>query len=133
MRPAIVGIFATFAALGLSGCTSVAEETYSGGPEQPLTTIEKDFIDGDPSVVWLTDPGHFALTLSGSSSCPAYPTEVREIDTQTIEVVLQMTLRPICSADLALVTYELSTPTGIDESSPVVVVVETDEFELAPR
>jgi len=133
MRTFPLSAAAILVAVSLAGCGSVAEASYLGVPQNPLKPTQQGLIDGTPTVTWLSDETRFAITLAGSSNCSSYPSKVSQIDDHTIEVVTQRTKRPLCTADFILTTYELSTPAGIDESLPVVVVLGENSYELGPR
>lgn len=112
------------------GPVSVAESSWMGRlPDTAATTpapatddpLEDPLLAGEPRVGWLDEGERFAITFAGSSSCHAVPTGISAPTSRRIELTLESTGGPACTADMALRTHVLRTPRGIDPTHGVEV------------
>lgn len=132
--------------LAIAGCApaSFVERSYPGVPPgaEPLTpsaptpgALGLPDPDLGPRVQWAEAPGVLAISLWGSSSCPVEPRSLREVGRDRVEVAVHRSggLFGVCTADLAVTTYEVRVPGAASRTTDLTVVVDESEFTLAPR
>ena len=134
---------ATALAALLCGCSPLVERSYPGGPagSHPLVAsstpgqVELPEPDLGPSAQWSDNGRMLAVTLGGSSSCPAEPEAliVQAHDRLFVKVKTNGGFFGACTTDLRFVTYEMRVPDGISRTVPVTVTVGDRELELPPR
>jgi hypothetical protein len=114
----------------IAGCSgepgSIAESESQGGlPAEAITAkasaLAQDPIYPFPRAGWLDSGRKFAVVLSGSSSCPAFPSSVEAMDPHRIKLGIDTRGGPNCTADLAPRTYVISTPAGVDVAQEVTL------------
>lgn len=97
--------------LVLAGCSSpdsVAESSYAGLPE---SMDETDIgVSGEPVATWIEEDETFAVTMWGSSSCPAVPSSIETTDAGGVEIEFVTDSSGPCTADLAPTTHEFAVP-----------------------
>jgi hypothetical protein len=105
-------------ACSLSGCSaSVFDRSYVGFPPQS----EFDLLSPTPQLMWLENGEIIAMSIIGSSSCPAEPKSLTVIDPTSISIRIEATGGPACTADMAAMTYEFRRPEGIADDSTITV------------
>jgi hypothetical protein len=116
---------------GCVGPVSIAESSTMGGlPDAAVTTpepspddsLEDPFLSG-PRIGWLDEGERFAITFGGGSSCYPVPTAISAPTSRNIELTLEHTGGPACTADMALRTHVIRTPEGVDPMLGVEVTV----------
>ena len=125
LRLSIFGLFAL-----LAGCSaapgSVAESEREGGlPAEAITAKPGSSTQIPsfpfPAAGWLDAGKRFAVVLSGSSSCPAFPASIQVLNSQRLKLDLESRGGPNCTADMVLRTYVIRTPSGVDVSREVTL------------
>lgn len=114
----------------LAGCSaapgSIAESEREGGlpaeaiPARP-GSAGQDPLYPFPSAGWLDAGAKFAVVLSGSSSCPAFPSAIEVPDAHHLKLGIDTRGGPNCTADLAPRTYVIRTPAEVDTSRAVTL------------
>lgn len=96
----LAGALATVIILGGCSLTSIGVVSAVSPPAE----LASESLDGP----WVfTIKGKTYLGLSGSSSCPTIPTELRLVDDDEIFVQVAQNFALICTADLETIVYEL--------------------------
>lgn len=143
--PTGVAAAAAAVALLLAGCSnSIAERSYPGVPDgsAPLDphTVTRDGVelaelDLEPRVLWAGEGHLLAVSLWGSSSCPAEPTGLTQASRTSLKV--DTATRPglfgACTADLGVRTYEIRVPPTVATDAPVTVHVAGRDVTLPAR
>jgi hypothetical protein len=114
----------------LAGCSAapgaIAESERQGGlPPEAITATASPATPGPlypfATAGWLDAGAKFAVVLSGSSSCPAYPASLEVLDAHHLKLGLDTRGGPNCTADLVPRTYVIRTPAGVDVSREVTL------------
>ena len=116
----------------LAGCSaalaSIAESDFRGGLPAEAVTAEPGSWAHDPSFPkpvpvagWLESGAKFAVVISGSSSCPAFPSALEVIDSRHVKLGLETKGSQACTADMAPRTYIIRTPGDVDISQEVTL------------
>jgi hypothetical protein len=114
----------------LVGCSalsaSVAESERAGGlPAEAITATpgpqSKTPSYPFPEAGWLDGGAKFALVLSGSSTCPSFPSSIEVINMHHMKIGVSTRGGSKCSADIAPRTYVIRTPGNVDTSREVTL------------
>ena len=112
----------------LVGCSalsaSVAESERAGGlPAEAITATPgpQSKTPSYPEAGWLDGGAKFALVLSGSSTCPSFPSSIEVIDMHHMKIGVSTHGGSKCSADIAPRTYVIRTPGSVDTSREVTL------------
>lgn len=117
---AAVPLLVVLALAGCSGPDSVADRSYAGLPE---SVDETDVgASGEPVATWIEDDETFAVTMWGSSSCPAVPSSIDTTDSGAVEITFVTDSSGPCTADLAPTTHEFGVPDDA-AASPLEVTI----------
>lgn len=82
---------------------------------------------------WLDAGAKFAVVLSGSSSCPTFPSSVEVLTAHHLKLNLATRNAPACTADMAPRTYVLKTPVDLDVSKEVTLEFGETTVVLPPQ
>lgn len=127
----------------LTGCSAapstISESEFSGGlPSEAITANPGSWAD-DPSFPspvpvagWLDAGAKFAVVLSGSSSCPAFPSSIEVLNPQHVKLNLTTRGAHACSADMSPRTYVVKTPADLDVSNEVTLEFGETRVVLPP-
>ncbi|MFP7760409.1 hypothetical protein [Marisediminicola sp. LYQ85] len=140
---------ATIGAALLAGCAagpgagtleappSVADESYRGLPNTAGDAsddaggggsgapVDDGLTTGEPSARWVERPGRFAITVFGSSSCPAVPTAMEASASDRVTVSFETDSSGECTADMAATTHEFTVPSEAS-ALPLTIVIDGD-------
>lgn len=114
----------------LAGCSagpgSIAESERQGGlPAEAITAKPSSSTQAPlypfPAAGWLDAGAKFAVVLSGSSSCPAFPSSIEVLDAHHLKLGIDTRGGPTCTADLAPRTYVIRTPAEVDVSREITL------------
>lgn len=106
---------------------SIAESDVRGGlPPEAIAAVPEHQVGDLPTVPgpvagWLDQGTKFAVVLSGSSSCPAFPSSIEVPSPQRIKLKVEIRGAQACTADMAPRTYVIKTPDGVDVASGVTL------------
>lgn len=136
--------FALSLAAILTGCSAapskIFESEYSGGlPPEAITADpgswaqDPSFYSPVPVAGWLDAGAKFAVVLSGSSSCPTFPSSVEVLTAHHLKLNLATRNAPACTADMAPRTYVLKTPVDLDVSKEVMLEFGETTVVLPPQ
>jgi len=104
---------------GCSGGQSVADRSYAGLPESG--DVPPDAVVNAQSIaIWIEEGESFAVTMWGSSSCPAEPTLIEATDAGVVDLRFDTDSVGPCTADLAPTTHEFTVPDDA-VTSPLVI------------
>jgi hypothetical protein len=131
------------AAALLAGCSagpsSIAESEFRGRlPSEAITASpgswaqDPSFPSPIPVVGWLDAGAKLAVVLSGSSSCPAYPSSIEVLNSQHLKLSLATRGTQTCTADIAPRTYVIKTPSDVDVSREVTLEYGETRVVLPP-
>ncbi len=70
---------------------------------------------------WLEAGAKFAVVISGSSSCPAYPSSIEVTKSRHLKLGLATRTAQACTDDMAPHTYVINTPGDVDVSQEVTL------------
>ncbi|WP_146069242.1 hypothetical protein [Arthrobacter sp. ZGTC412] len=127
----------------LAGCSaapsSIAESEFSGGlPSEAITAKpgswaqDPSFPSPVPVAGWLDAGAKFAVVLSGSSSCPAFPSSIEVLNSQHLKLSIATRGAQACTADMAPRTYVIKTPIDVDASQEVTLEYGETRVVLPP-
>lgn len=111
----------------LAGCDgNPGIGTVSPGAPDGVTL---DLEGGSPTAVWIEHGESFAVVTMGSSTCPAFATEVIAEGDDLVSVTFGSSLNDPCTADLAPTTHVFDLPASVTSD---VINVEI-RFEDSPE
>ncbi len=127
----------------LAGCSavpsSISESEFRGGLPSAAITADPGSWAEDPSFPapvpvagWLDAGARFAVVLSGSSSCPDFPSSIEVLNAHHIKLDIGSHTAQACSADLAPRTYVIKTPGDVDVSNEVTLEFGETSVVLPP-
>ncbi|MET1052411.1 MAG: hypothetical protein ABWX65_07210 [Mycetocola sp.] len=129
-RPAHVLAGMAVLVCALSGCSAsptAPVENYAGTPKN--TDIELDV--GGFGGAWLDDGERFAVTVSGSSTCPRTGSGYSVSGTNEITVTLEeIPADKACTADFAPHTTVFRATDDLDPAQELTVTVEASTFGI---
>jgi hypothetical protein len=79
---------------------------------------------GTPLAGWVDKPRRFAVTLWGSSSCPAVPIRIEAAGSERVSITFEQAGDKVCTADMAPTTHEFTVPAGADTLPLAVALVD---------
>jgi hypothetical protein len=132
----IVGVSALLTACSAAPA-SIAESEHAGGLPAEAITAKPDSSARNlaypfPAAGWLDGGARFAVVLAGSSSCPAFPSSIEVADPYNIKLGLDTRGGPNCTADMAPRTYVFRTPSDVDNSRQVTLLLGETTVTLPP-
>ncbi|MGO4146904.1 hypothetical protein AB4Y77_17630 [Paenarthrobacter sp. YAF11_1] len=127
----------------LAGCSaepsSISESEFRGGlPSEAITAKpgseaqDPSFPSPVPVAGWLDAGSKFAVVLSGSSSCPAFPTSIEVLNSHHLKLTIATRPAQACTADMAPRTYVIKTPADVDVSHEVTLEYGETRVVLPP-
>ena len=127
LRSAAIGV-----AVLLTGCSaappSIAESDFRGALPAEAVTAKPGSWAQDPSFPspvpvsgWLESGAKFAVVISGSSSCPAYPSSIEVLNSRHLKLGLGTRTAQACTDDMAPHSYVIKTPGDVDVSQEVTL------------
>lgn len=113
----------------LTGCSavpaSIVESERQGGlPAEAITAQPSSAPDPSfpfATAGWLDSGARFAVVLSGSSSCPAFPASIEVVSSHHMKLNIESRGGPNCTADMAPRIYVMRTPSAVDVSREVTL------------
>ena len=133
----VVGLAAILAGCAASP-SSISESDFRGGLPSEAITADPDthakepYLSLGPAAGWLDAGAKFAVALSGSSSCPAFPSSIQVLNSQHVKLEVATHDAQACTADLAPHTYVIKTPADVDSSREVTLDVGETRVLLPP-
>lgn len=117
----------------LTGCAASSTspvEDYSGPPQDATGTVEIN--DDGTGGAWIgSDGSEFAVTVSGSSTCPPVATGYSVTGNNAITVTLaEIPADKACTADFVPHTTVFNTPDGFDNNQDLGVTVGESTFTI---
>jgi hypothetical protein len=85
-----------------------------------------------PVAGWLDAGANFAVVLSGSSSCPAFPSSIEVLNSQHLKLSIATRGAQACTADMAPRIYVIKTPIDVDVSQEVTLEYGKTRVVLPP-
>jgi len=116
----------------LAGCGASAQspiEDYSGPPRNAAGEVE--FGEDGTAGAWLEEGASFAVTVSGSSTCPPVASGFSVTGNNAVTVTLEeIPPDKACTADFVPHTTVFSTPDEFDPGQELGVTVGTSTFAI---
>lgn len=114
----------------LNGGDGLPTGAITASPE--ARSQEQSFLSSFQVAGWLDRGSKFAVVLSGSSSCPAFPTSIEVLSAQHIKLEVETREAQACTADMAPRTYVIMTPSEVNVASEVTLEYGDAKIVLPP-